>query len=117
MYKVSKTVPREELIKEIEDNESQDSTSVVNQELKGYMTAREFAEFIYDTLSNLKIGLTEDQLCDKINELLVDQVMGGLLNKGLMEINSIAEDGELCYKLTEKGKIVAKSVVEQKILD
>ena len=44
---------------------------------------------------------------NNINEL--DDALYGLLEKGFVEIAGVNEDGELTYRLTEKGKNFAEN--------
>lgn len=47
------------------------------------------------------------------NEILVSKTLSGLIDKGLVEMAGVDDEGEFYFQLTEKGKIVTEGVYNE----
>lgn len=99
---------KKDFIETIIKSEKEDPQSVCNNQLKDHVTPEQFAQFVYNTISKTKCGLSDNQLDKILGLFIVENIVGSLIEKGYMEPKSIDRDGQVCYGLTPKGKEIGK---------
>lgn len=95
--------------------DQRDQYSVTNNELNGYVTPLQFAEYMYSKISMYKNGVTQKQMDKILTLLIVEQRVSGLVQKGVMQPRSVSVDGQIAYGLTQIGKRVAKHVIDKEL--